>query len=102
MNFVIVYEHSLRTNESRHVWREIQHVTLAEQTVGAVFIEDHPTIDLGCDLECDPAGNVRFDYAGDNIGTGRLRRHNQMNPSCARHLRDAGDCCFHIRRRSLH
>src|SRR5438874_8692206 len=102
MNFFIRYEHALRTNKTRGARRQIKHVALSEQTIRAVLIQDHSTVDFGSDLERDSTRNIRFDYAGNNVRARRLRSDNQMNASCTRHLRDTRDRCLHISRRSLH
>ena len=74
MNFIIRYEHALCANKTRSARREIEHVALSEQTIRAIFIENHPAIDLGRDLERNSTGNVRLDYSGDDICARRLRR----------------------------
>jgi hypothetical protein len=71
---------------------------LPEQTVSSVFIENHLAVDLGGDLECNLASSVRR----DDIGTGRLRRDDQMDTSRAGHLHDARNRALHIGCHCLH
>src|SRR5207247_2498887 len=101
-NFIIGYEHALRADQSRSARREIKHVALAKQSIGAVFIENNATVDLARDLKRDPARNVRLDHAGDDIGPRRLGGENNVNAGRARHLRDARDRALHVRWRGLH
>src|SRR6266478_10122395 len=98
MNFIISYKHALRTNKTRSARREVKHVALAEQTIGSVLIKNDATVNLRGDLECDSAGNVRFDHAGDHVRARRLSSDNQMNSSRACHLRDARDRSLDVRR----
>src|SRR6266542_5295984 len=102
MNFIISYKHPLRTNKTRSARRQIKHVALPEQTIGSVFIEDYATVNLRGNLECDSAGNVRFDHAGDHVRAGGWSGDTQMNSSRARHLRDARDRSLAVCRSGLH
>src|SRR5437762_4303000 len=102
MNFIVRYEHALRTNETRSTRRQIKHVALSEQTIGSVLVEDDATVDLRGDLECDSRGNVRLDYAGDHVRTRGLRCDDDVNARRTCHLRDARDRSLDVRRRGLH
>src|SRR5262249_56682907 len=79
MNLLVRYQHALRTNQTRSARRQIKHIALAKQTIGSVFIENDPTVDLGGHLECDSARDIRFDYAGDHVRARSLCSDNQMN-----------------------
>src|SRR5205814_10262566 len=46
MNFIVGYEHALRTNETRSARRQIKHVALTEQTLGYVFMKNDAAVDL--------------------------------------------------------
>src|SRR5438270_7257587 len=102
MNFIVRYEHALCANETRSARRQIKHVALPEQTIGSVLIEDDTTVDLRGDLECDSRGNVRLDYASDDVRARGLRCDDDMNTRRTCHLRDARDRGLDVRRRGLH
>ena len=101
-DLLIRHEHALCANEPRSARRQIKHVALAEQPVGAVFIQNHAAVDLRSDLKRNPARNVRLDHPGDDVGARRLRCNNKMNAGRARHLCDPGDGALHVGRRRLH
>ena len=101
-NLVVGHKHTLSSNETRSARRQVKHITLAEQTVGAVFVENHSTVDLRCNLECNPARNVRFDHAGNDICSRRLRGYDQMNTRSACHLSYARNRGLDIGWRRLH
>src|SRR4029450_8469645 len=96
MNFIVGYQHPLSANETRTARWQIEHVALSEQTIGAIFVENYPAIDLGCDLKRNAAGNIRFDYARDDIRAGRLSGNKKMNAGRTSHLRDTRDRALNI------
>ena len=69
---------------------EKEHVTLAEEGLRPILIEDRPAVHLGCDPECDPARKVGLDEAGDHIHRGPLRREDQVQTHRAGLLRQSG------------
>ena len=102
LDFLVGDERALRADQFRRARRQIKHVAFAEQFVRAHGIENRARIHLGRDLERDTRRDVRFDDAGDDIHAGPLRGDDAMNARRARHLRDARDGHFHIRRRDEH
>ena len=40
VDFLVGHEHALRADHARSAGRAVEHVALAEQSLGAVFIED--------------------------------------------------------------
>src|SRR6478735_5697640 len=73
VNLVISDEHALCTDEPRSARRQIKHVALPEQTVGAVLIKNDAAVDLARDLERDAAWNIRFDNPSDHVRARCLR-----------------------------
>ena len=53
-------------------------------------------------MERDTRGDVGFDDTGNDVHARPLRRHDAMDARRARHLRDACDSHFHVRRRDEH
>jgi hypothetical protein len=53
-------------------------------------------------LECDAAGNIRFDHTGDHIRAWRLCGNDHVNAGRASHLRNTRDRRLDVRRRCLH
>src|SRR6266480_4587688 len=101
-NLIIGHKYTLGANEARGARREVQHIALPKQSVGAVFVKDDATVDLGCNLECNPARNIRFDDAGNDIRPRRLRGYDQMNASGPGHLGDPRDRGLNVGWRRLH
>ena len=102
LDFLVGDQRALGANQFRRAGRQVEHVAFAEQFVRAHGIENGARIHFRGDLEGDTRGNVRFDDAGDDVDARTLRRDDAMNAGRARHLRDAGDGHFDIRRRDQH
>ena len=68
--------------------RREEHVALAEQTLGAVLVEDHARVGLAGDGEGDPRRNISLDHSGDHVNAWALRREYEMDADCARLLRE--------------
>src|ERR1035437_6959775 len=100
--FFVSDERALRAFEIRGTGRQVKHVAFAEQFVRAHRIENRPGIHAAGDLEGDARRDVRLDDAGDDVHGWPLRGDDAMNARRARHLRDARDGHFHIRRRHEH
>src|SRR5207248_5651087 len=66
-NFLIGYQNTLRSNQSRRAWRQVEHISLASQTIVAVFIENHATIAFARHWKRNPARNASFDHIGDYV-----------------------------------
>ena len=95
-------ESTLRALEFGGARRQVEHVALANELVGALGVEDDAGVERGGNLEGDAAGNVRLDDAGDHIGARRLGGDDEMDAGRAGFLGDPGDAHFHIRRGGLH
>ena len=102
LNFLVGDERSLRADQPRRTGRQIKHVALAEQFVRAHRIENRARIHLGRDLKSNTRRDVRLDDAGDDVHARPLRGDDAMYPRRARHLRNARDGHFHVRRRDEH
>ena len=82
--------------------RQVEHVALADEFLGALGIEDDARVECGGDLEGDAAGNVGLDDAGDHVGARRLGGDDEVDAGGAGLLRDARDAHFDVGRRGLH
>ena len=71
--------------------RHVEHVAAAEQLLGAAFAEDRAAVDLRGHLKADAGREVRLDRAGDDVDGRALRRHDQVDPGGAGHLRQTLD-----------
>lgn len=87
LDFFIRNERAVDTNDLTSSRRE-RHVALAEQLLRALLIQYCAAIDLRRHLERNARWEVGFDRACDDIHRWALRRHDQMNAGCARHLRE--------------
>ncbi len=67
-------EHALGARHARGAGREVKHVAVAEEALGALFVEDDARIEAARDLESDAARDVRFDDAGNDVRARSLRR----------------------------
>ncbi len=101
-NFLVGDERALGADQFRAAGRQKKHVAFAEQFVRAHRIENGARVHAARDLERDARRDVRLDDAGDDIDGRPLRRDDAMDARRARHLRDARDGHFHIRRRDQH
>ena len=82
--------------------REVEHVALPQQALGALLVEDGARIDLGGDLEGDARRHVGLDEAGDHVHRRALRREDQMDPARARILREPRDQLLDLLARHHH
>ena len=97
-----VIERALGADQLGRAGRQVEHVALAEQFVGAHRVENRARVHLGRDLEGDAGRDVRLDDAGDDVHARALGGHDAMDARRARHLGDARDGHFHVRRRDQH
>src|SRR5688572_15139735 len=102
LDFVIHNERTLGTNQLRRPRRQIEHVPFAEQLIGPNRVENRPRIHVRGDLERYARGNVRLDNTCDDIDARSLCRYDAVNPGGSRHLRDARNGHFDLRRRYQH
>ena len=77
----------MNAGNPRRTRRNEQHIPVPEQLFGAVTVDDRAGIDLGCDFERDPAGEVGLDDAGDDIDRRPLRGQYEVNADRPRHGR---------------
>jgi hypothetical protein len=70
-DFLLAHERPVQPHRPRRAGREVEHVAHAEQTLGALGVEDRPRVESRGDLEGDPAGEVRLDHAGETLTLGR-------------------------------
>jgi hypothetical protein len=76
--------------------RQEEHVAAAEQSLGAVGVDDGARVDLGGEAEAHARGHVGLDEAGDDVDRGPLRGEDEMDADGAGHLREAGDGFFDV------
>ncbi len=94
VNLVVADESAMHPDRHAAARREVQHVALPQQGLGAHLIEDGPAVDLAADLEAQTRRDVRLDQAGDHIHTGPLRCEDQVNAGGTCLLRQPGDQFF--------
>ena len=82
--------------------RQVEHVALAEQQLGAVGVEHDARVDLRGDVERHAHRQVGLDDAGDDVGRGALRRDHQVHPDGARELRQPRDRVLDLALRQDH
>src|ERR1017187_2375446 len=102
LQFLVGDERALGTFQIAGTGRQVEHVAFAEQFVRAHRIENRPRVHAARHLERNARRNVRLDDAGDDIHGRPLRGDDAMDARRARHLRDASDGHFDIRRRDEH
>ena len=102
LDFVVGDHGALGADELAGAGREVEHVALAHQLVGALAVEDDAAVQRAGYLEGDAAGNVRLDDAGDDIGARCLGGEDEMDAGGTRLLRDARNGDFDVGRRGLH
>src|SRR4029078_1724490 len=73
-----------------------QHVSLADQALGTLLVEDDAAVGEGRDGEGETRGNVRLDHAGDDVDRRPLRGDYEVDADGARHLCDAADRLFDV------
>ena len=74
----------------------------AQQSFGAVGVENGARIHLGGDAERNAGREVGLDQSGDHIDRRPLRCQHQVNANGARHLGQARDRFFHVARVQHH
>jgi hypothetical protein len=102
VNLIVGDQRTLAAHGLCTAGRHIEHVPLADEVFGAFAIENDAAVERRGNLEGDAGGNVRLDDASDHIRARRLCGDNEVNAGRTRHLRDAGDGDFDVRRRGLH
>ena len=91
VHFLVGDERAVHARRDRGAGRQVQHVAVPEQRLGAHLVEDRARIDLGRDLEGDARGDVGLDQPGDDVDRGPLRGQDQVDARGARLLRQARD-----------
>ena len=96
VDFLVCYERALGADQFCRAGRQVEHVALSEQFVGAHRVQNRARIHFGGNLKGDAGGDVRLDDAGDDVHARPLRVDDAMDAGRAGHLRDAGDGHFHV------
>ena len=78
--------------------RHEEHVTAADERLGAASVEDGARVDLAADLERDTGRHVGLDQAGDHVHAGALGGQNQVNACGTGLLRQTGNQLFDFKR----
>ena len=81
---------------------EKQHISIAQQFLGAHLVENDSAIRSTCDLERKSRGQVGLDQAGDDVHRRLLRGENQVDPDSSALLRQANNMLFHFLSRCHH
>ena len=71
--------------------RQEQHVSVAQEPLGANSIENRAGVDTRGDLKRKAGGEIGLNQAGDHINRRPLRGQDQMNARGPPHLGQAGD-----------
>jgi hypothetical protein len=71
--------------------RQVEHVALPEQRLGAHLVEDGARVDLARHLEGDTRRDVGLDEARDDVHRRALGGEDEVDAGRARLLREAGD-----------
>ena len=91
VDFAIRHEGAVYALRHTRSGRQIKHVALPQQGLGAHLIEDGARVDLARYLERNPRRDVGLDQAGDDVNRRPLRRQNQMDAGRACLLRQPRD-----------
>ena len=93
-DLVVAQVSALSAEQGARARPEKQHVAVAEQFVGAHFVEHHAAIDAAGDLERDAGRQVRLDQTGDHVDGRFLRGQDQVDADRAALLGQADDVLF--------
>ena len=74
----------------------VDHIAIAQQTFGALAVQDSLAVDGRSCLESDAARDIGLDVTGDDLDRRALRRQNQVDAGCTRKLCQALDARFHF------
>ena len=96
MDFVIGNKGAVNANRQAGARRHVEHVTVAQQLLGATLVNDGARVDLAGDLERHARRNVGLDQAGDHVHRRPLCREDQVDTRRPRLLGDTGDQLFNL------
>ena len=82
--------------------RHEEHITAADERLGATAIQDGAGVDLGGDLEADARRQVGLDEAGDDVRRRTLRSEHKVDAGGTGQLGDARHRGFDILRGDHH
>src|SRR5262249_22472395 len=88
LNLLVGHERPVHAHGAASAVGE-EHVSLTQQLLGALLIEDRAAIEFGGDLVADARWEVGLDGTGHDIDRRPLGRHDEVNAGRTRHLRQA-------------
>ena len=91
VHFVVRHEGAVHALRQPGAGRQVEHVALAQQRLGAHLVEDGARVDLARHLERDAGRDVGLDQAGDDVDRRPLRGQDQVDAGGARLLRQPRD-----------
>ena len=74
MHFIVGDKRAMDARRIPSSRREIEHVTLSEQSLGSHLVKDGARVDLGRHLKGHARRNIGLDQAGDYVDRRPLRR----------------------------
>ncbi len=96
MDLRLPHPSSLDSLRSWLLGRDHEHVSHADQLLGARPVDDDAAVGLGGDAESKPAWHVGLDHTGDDVDGRALGGDHQMDPDCTGHLGDPHDRRLHL------
>ena len=94
MYFVIGHKRAMHALRATGSGRQVQHIALPQQCLGAHLIKNGTRIDFRRHLKRHARRDIGFNQAGDHIHRGPLRGEYQMDARRTRLLRDARNQFF--------
>ena len=82
--------------------RHEEHVTVTEERLGSVAVENRPGVRHRNHAEGDPGSEIRFDDAGDNVDRRALRGEDEVDSNRPCHLSQTLHGCFNLTRSPDH
>ena len=89
MHFLVGDECAVHARRNRGAGRQVQHIAVTEQRLGAALVKNRARVHFGGNLKGDPRRNIGLDQAGDDIHRRALRRQYQMDAGGTGLLREA-------------
>src|SRR5690606_35120295 len=96
MHLVIGDESAMHTNRQAGAWRQVEHVAVAQQLLGAALIENRTRVDFARNLECHAGRDIGLDQPGDHVHGWALGSQDQVNAGGPSLLRDTRDQLFNL------
>ena len=96
MHFAVADEGAVDPLRQGRTRRQVKHIAVSEQLLGAHLVENGAGIHPGRHLETDAGRDIGLDQAGDDVHRGPLGGHDQVNTGRPRLLRQACNQFFDL------